>query len=322
MSSPPMLDDLLQRRPYNAAAEFIDANLGRGLSGKIAFQEPERSLTYAALQAQSFRFGAALRGLGVRPEERIALAIPDTIDFPIAFWGAVRAGIVAVPLNTLLPAEQYGCILADSRAAALVATLPVADAILPLLDRLPALRALVLLGTKARDKDRFRSCEVHIFDELLGKAAPAPVTAPTNSDEVAFWMYTSGSTGEPKAVKHVHMAPMATARLMGQGILGIRPDDVVFSASKLFFAYGFGNALTFPMSVGASAVLLPHRPTAEAVFALMRQYRPTIFYAVPSLYAALLAHKDMSRGAGSDRLRICVSAGEALPARLGERWRE
>jgi 4-hydroxybenzoate-CoA ligase len=322
MSSPPMLDDQLQRRPYNAAAEFIDTNLGRGLSDKIAFQEPERSLTYATLRAQSFRFGAALRGLGVRPEERIALAIPDTIDFPIAFWGAVRAGIVAVPLNTLLPAEQYGSILADSRAAALVATLPVADAILPLLDRLPALRALVLLGTKAHDRDRFRSRDVHLFDELVAQAAPAPVTAPTNSDEVAFWMYTSGSTGEPKAVKHVHMAPMATARLMGQGIIGIRQDDVVFSASKLFFSYGFGNALTFPMSVGASSALLPQRPTPEAVFALMRRYRPTIFYAVPSLYAMLLAHREMSRGAGSDRLRLCVSAGEVLPARLGERWRD
>jgi 4-hydroxybenzoate-CoA ligase len=319
---PPMLDDLLQRRPYNAAADFIDANLARGRGDRIAFQDPERALTYAALQSQSLRFGAGLQALGVRPEERLALVLPDTVDFPVAFWGAVRAGVVAVPLNTILPAEQYGYILSDSRAVALVSTLPIADALLPMLDRLPSLRAIVLVGAAARDKDRFGSRDVHLFDELLAQAEPAPFAAPTNSDEVAFWMYTSGSTGEPKAVKHVHTAPMATARLMGQGVLGIRPDDVTFSASKLFFAYGFGNAISFPMSVGASTVLWPQRVTPEAVFALMRQYRPTIFYAVPSLYAALLAHPQMSLGAGSDRLRLCVSAGEALPARLGERWRD
>jgi 4-hydroxybenzoate-CoA ligase len=163
---------------------------------------------------------------------------------------------------------------------------------------------------------------VHELEELLAESKPEPFTAPTISDEVAFWMYTSGSTGDPKGVKHVHTTPMAAARLMGQGIIGIRPDDVVFSASKLFFSYGFGNAMAFPMSVGASAVLLPQRPTPEAVFALMRRHQPTILYGVPSLYAALLAHSDMSRGAGSERLRLCVSAGEALPAHLGERWRD
>jgi 4-hydroxybenzoate-CoA ligase len=319
---PPMLDELLQRRPYNAAADFIDVNVARGLGDKIAFQDTDRSLTYAALQSQSFRFAAALQALDVRPEERITLILPDTVDYPVAFWGAVRAGIVVIPLNTLLNAEQYGYILADSRAVAMVSTLPFAKIVLPVLDRLPGLRTLVLVGAAASDKAAFPGRDVHLFDELIAQAKPVPFTAPTNSDEVAFWMYTSGSTGDPKGVKHVHMAPMTTARLMGQGVIGIRQNDVAFSASKLFFSYGFGNAMTFPMSVGASSVLLPQRPTPEAVFDLMRRHRPTIFYAVPSLYAALLAHKDMSRGAGSDRLRLCVSAGEALPAQIGERWRD
>ena len=142
------------------------------------------------------------------------------------------------------------------------------------------------------------------------------------SDEVAFWMYTSGSTGDPKGVKHVHSNLMATAKLFGQGVLGISENDVVHSAAKLFFAYGLGNAMTFPLSVGATAALWPERPSPESVFEMMRKHRPTIFYGVPSLYTALLSHPDIGKGAGSDRLRLCVSAGEALPAHIGERWRK
>jgi 4-hydroxybenzoate-CoA ligase len=318
---PPMLDDLLQRRPYNAAADFIDTNVARGLGSKVAFADGERSLTYGELQARSFQFEAALKTLGLRPEERLTLLLYDTVDFPVAFWGGVRAGIVVLPLNTLLTPEQYAYILGDSRASAIVAVAPLARSIVPILDRLPGLRTVVLVGASAEDKAAFASRDVHDFETILTRERPTPSTAPTNSDEVAFWMYTSGSTGDPKGVKHLHTTPMAAARLMGQGVLGIRTDDVVFSAAKMFFSYGMGNAMAFPMSVGASTVLLPHRPTPETVFEIMRRHRPTIFYGVPTLYASLLAHKDMTRGAGSDRLRLCVSAGEALPAHLGERWR-
>ena len=317
-----MLDEFLQRRPYNAAADFIDANVARGLGQNIAFMEAGRSLTYARLQSDTFRFAAAMRTLGLRAEERVALILPDTVDYPIVFWGGIRAGIVVIPLNTLLTAEQYGYILADSRAAAVVLAEPFAKSVLSVLDRLPCLRTIVLAGAAASDKAVFAGRDVHLLDDVLAQAAPDPVTAPTISDEVAFWMYTSGSTGDPKGVKHVHTAPMVVARLMGQGILGIRPEDVVFSASKLFFSYGFGNAMAFPMSVGAATALLPQRPTPSAVFDLMRRHRPTILFGVPSLYALLLAHPEMCRGAGSDRLRLCVSAGEALPAPLGERWRD
>jgi 4-hydroxybenzoate-CoA ligase len=315
-----MLEDLLLRRPYNAAAELVDANVARGLDRKLAFVDPERSLTYGQLQARTLRFASALKSLGLRQEDRLLLLLPDCVDYPVAFWGAVRAGIVAVPLNTFLASETYAYILADSRASAVVAAAPLAEKLLPVLDRAPAVRKVILVAADASDKARFPQHEVHAFEDLLACAPDEPFRAPTLSDEVAFWMYTSGSTGDPKGVKHIHTTPMAAAQRMGRQVIGIREDDVVFSAAKLFFSYGMGNAMAFPMSVGATAILLPQRATPEAVFEVMRTHRPTIFYGVPTLYASMLAHNEMGPGAGSDRLRLCVSAGEALPAALGERW--
>jgi 4-hydroxybenzoate-CoA ligase len=316
-----MLDDLLQRKPYNAVTDFVDTPVARGLGEKIAFIDTDRSLTYGELQARSCRFAAALSDLGLRPEERLAMLLYDTVDFPVAFWGGVRAGIVLLPLNTLLTADQYAYILGDSRASAIVVAAPLARTLLPILDRLPRLRTVILVNANADEQAAFAGRDVRDFGDLVARGSSAVFKAPTLSDEVAFWMYTSGSTGEPKGVKHVHTTLMAAARLMGQRVIGIREDDVVFSAAKLFFSYGMGNAMAFPMSVGATTVLLSRRPTPETVFEIMRRHRPTIFFGVPTLYASLLAHKDMSRGAGSDRLRLAVSAGEALPAHLGERWR-
>ena len=316
----PPLHDLLLRRPYNAAVDFVDGNPARGLSEKIAFVDSERSLTYGELQERTWRFAGALRSLGVSQENRIVLLFHDTVDYPVAFWGAVRAGIVPIPVNTLLTAEQYAYLFADSRAVAAVVAAPLAPTLLQISERLPYLRSIIVTEANARDKAELR--DALWLDDLLAGAEARPFTAPTMSDEVAFWMYTSGSTGDPKAVKHVHTSPMAVARLMGQGVIGIREDDVVFSAAKLSFSYGLGNAMAFPMSVGARAVLLPARPTPAAVLATIRRHRPTIFYGVPSLYAALLAHPEMGPGAGSDRLRLCISAGEPLPANLGKRWRE
>ena len=317
-----MTEEFSRRRPYNAASEFIDANVARGFGNKVAFADGERTLTYGELQARSCQFARALNRLGVHPEQRIAMLLYDTVDFPVVFWGAIRSGVIVLPLNTLLTAEQYAYMLADSRATALVVAAPLASHILPILDRLPRIRSIVLVGDGGADKSAFGGRAVHQFEALLAAEKPEPFTAPTISDEVAFWLYTSGSTGDPKAVRHVHTSLMATAKLMGQGILGLNENDVIYSAAKLYFAYGLGNAMTFPMSVGATSVLLAGRATPDAVLALMRDHRPTIFYGVPTLYAALLAHGELKRGAGSDRLRICVSAGEALPAPLAERWRE
>ena len=330
-----MLDDLLHRRPYNAAADFVDANVAAGRGRKIAFTDGMRSLTYTDLQEGSYRFATALRELGLREENRVILILHDTVDYPVAFWGAIRAGIVPIPLNTLLTAEQYAYLFTDSRAAAAVVAAPLARTVLSIRDRLPHLRLVVVAGANAQDNysdsdsenenenenEKAELRDVLSLDDILRAVKPSPFTAPTVSDEVAFWMYTSGSTGDPKAVKHVHTSPMASARLMGQGVIGIREDDVAFSAAKLSFSYGLGNVVFFPMSVGASAVLLPQRPTPQAVLAAIRRHQPTIFFAVPSLYAALLAQPDIGSGAGSDRLRLCISAGEALPAELGQRWR-
>src|SRR5581483_3283192 len=203
-----MIDEFLQRRPYNAAADLIDTNVERGLGGKTAFTDGERSLSYGELQARTFQFAAALNALGLRPEDRITLLCPDTVDYPVAFWGAIRAGVVVIPLNTLLTTEQYAYILGDSRVQALVAAAPLARAILPVLDRLPRLRTVVLIGAADEDKAAFAGRAVHLFEDLLAREAPTPFTAATLSDEVAFWMYTSGSTGDPKGVKHVHTTPM------------------------------------------------------------------------------------------------------------------
>ena len=242
----------------------------------------------------------------------------DTVDFPVAFWGTVRAGCVAIPLNIYLTLPQYAYILSDCRARALVVAAPLVQTIAPVLDSLSQLNTIIVVGT-----EKISGRTTYFFDDLIAQTDATPFTADTNSDEVAFWLYTSGSTGDPKGVKHVHSNLMATAKLFGQGILGIGERDVVHSASKLFFAYGLGNAMTFPLSVGATAVLWPHRPSPEGVFETLRKHRPTIFYGVPSLYTALLSHTDICKGAGSDRLRICVSAGEALPshsARAGGMW--
>ena len=287
------------RQDGNAVDWFLDRHLREGRGDRIAFSDPWRSLTYAELARDSARFASALAQAGIGREQRIALIMLDTVDFPIAFWGALRAGAVPVPINTLLTPETTEYIVRDSRAAAVV----VSDSLAAAVPRIPGVQVI----------DSFSK-----FLALGSDDAPIVVTS---TDEVAFWLYSSGSTGAPKGVRHVHGSLRVTAETYGMQVLGIQPDDVMFSAAKAFHAYGLGNCMTFPMSVGASAVFLPERPTADAVLDMMRRHRPTIFGGVPTLYASLLANAGIGPGAGSDRLRRCISAGEALPAEIGHRWK-
>ena len=302
-------------RDFNAAHDLIERNLRAGRSGKTAFIDDTGSFSYGQLAERVNRAGNALQGLGLELEDRIMLAHLDTVDFPSVFLGAIKAGIVPIAGNTLLTTADYEFMLNDSRAKALVVSEALLPTFAPLLEKvsakLPFLRHVIVSGKNAHG---------HLsLSELTAKAGAELQPAPTTCDDACFWLYSSGSTGTPKGTVHMHSHLIQTAELYAKPVLGIREDDVVFSAAKLFFAYGLGNSLTFPMSVGATAVLMAERPTPDSVFKRLQQHGPTIFYGVPTLYAALLASPALPKREAL-KLRVCTSAGEALPADIGERW--
>ncbi len=304
----------------NAVDWFLDRHVREGQGAAPAFIDPARSLTYAALAADTRRFAGALRVAGIGRERRLAMLLLDTVDFPVAFWGALRAGVVPVPINTLLTHETIGYILADSRAEALVISAPLVPPLLPVLHSIPELRRIIVVQPNGGAPAPVDDPRAVGLPEFLLFGDPETETTPASPDEVAFWLYSSGSTGAPKGVRHVHASLRHTADTYGAEVLRIRHDDLMFSAAKAFHAYGLGNSLTFPMSVAAPTVLLPDRPTPDAVLEVLQRHNPSIFAGVPTLYASLLAHPRIGPKAGSERLRRCISAGEALPEAVGQRW--
>ena len=299
---------------YNCAADLLDRNLAeRG--ARVAIVDDGGSWTFAELARRVDACAGALLGLGLEAEHRVVLCLLDTVDFPTAFLGAIKAGIVPIPVNTLFPAADYAYILADSRAKAAIVSSELLATFLDAARQANWAGTIVVSDPRGTAPDpRFAALDV-----LVAAASPLQTAAPTRPDDPCFWLYSSGSTGKPKGTVHVQTSLVRTAELFAQGVLGLREDDVVYSAAKLFFAYGLGNALTFPLAVGATAVLHAGRATPDAVSRILRDAKPTIFCGVPTLFASLLVHPEFP---SRERLalRLCTSAGEALPEEIGRAW--
>lgn len=303
----------------NAAHYFVDRHRTELHAAKVAFVESganRRAITYGELAAETDRMASLYARHGLRREERAVMLVLDQIEFPVIFWGSLKAGIIPVPINTMQVKEIYDMILRDSRARALFVSAELLPVIAPVLADNLYLAAVFVIGG-GNDFDLPQG--MYSFADELAMSASVPAIH-VAKDESAFWLYSSGSTGKPKGTRHVHGSLQFTADTYGQRVLGIRADDVVFSIAKLFFAYGLGNGMTFPMSVGATTILMKGRPTPDSVFEVMQAFSPTLFYGVPTLYASLLAAMAGKLPPGFENLRQCISAGEALPEDIGKRW--
>ncbi|MDP2377909.1 benzoate-CoA ligase family protein [Reyranella sp.] len=289
---------------FNVAVPFIDRHVGEGRGGKAAIRTASETVSYAELAARVNRAGNALLGLGLKPADRLLMVVKDCPAFFYLFWGAIKAGIVPVPPNTLLRAPDYAYMIEDSAAALVVYSPEFAGEIEPALKQAPA---------KALTVDAFLAAMEKASDELEPRLA-----APTDD---CFWLYSSGSTGRPKGAVHAQRDMVVTSELYGVRVLGVTETDISYSAAKLFFAYGLGNGMTFPLWTGSTAVLDDRRPTPDTTFDNIERFRPTLYYGVPSLYAPQLLALDKAKRDLSS-LRACVSAGEALPADMFRRWQE
>jgi benzoate-CoA ligase family protein len=303
---------------FNVATYFVDRNILEGRAQNIAIECGDERVTYQQLLERTNRAGNALRNLGVRTEERVLLLLLDSPEFLYCFFGAIKIGAVAVPVNTQAKPHDYEYILNDSCARVAI----VSETLLPQLQSIPRqklrhLRDIIVVG------DANPASQHPRLSDLMNAASPDLAAAPTTKDDPAFWLYSSGSTGASKGCVHLHHDMVVSSHHYAHAILKINERDRCFSVARLFFAYGLGNAGYFPLSVGATTILSPARPTSASIFADIERYRPTLFFSVPTNYAALLDHQ---RPGGQvfdlSSVRHAISAGEALPAPLFERFRQ
>jgi benzoate-CoA ligase family protein len=302
---------------FNAASYFIDRHMTEGRDNKVAIECGNTQVTYRQLLEKVNQVGNGLRKLGVRIEERVLLLLLDSPEFAASFFGAIKIGAVPVPVNTLLKPADYEYVLNNSRARVAI----VDDSLFSSIEAIPQdhlhyLETIIVVGGQARPGTLS-------FTELAQNSSPALEPAATNKDDAAFWLYSSGSTGPPKACVHLQHDMVVSTERYAKAILNIAVNDRFFSVAKLFFAYGLGNGLYFPLAVGATSILLPGSPKSQTVFEIIEHHRPTLFFSVPSNYVKLLSHAS-SNGREFDlsSVRHAVSAGEALPAAVFHRFRE
>lgn len=299
---------------FNFAEHLFDLN--RAHAERTAYIDDWGRLSYGDLEDRARRLASVLVEAGVRREERVLLLMHDTSDWPVCFLGCLYAGVVPVAVNTLLTADDYAYMLAHSRAQAAL----VSGALLPVLSEAMA-RGPHEVGTLLVSLPVGKlHAGARDLEAALNSAPPLAASAPTGADDPGFWLYSSGSTGKPKGTVHTHGNLWWTAELYGKPVLGLTQQDVCFSAAKLYFAYGLGNALTFPLSVGATVVLMAERPTPDATFKRWVDHQPTVFFGAPTGFAGMLASPRLPARAAV-ALRMCSSAGEALPAEIAQRFK-
>lgn len=296
----------------NAATVFIDVHVAEGRGGKTAILCQDRVVSYDDLHDGVNRVGNALKRMGLQVEERVAILLMDSPEWVQAFFGTMKIGSVAIPLNTNLKPQDYEYLLNDSRARVVFVDQSLLAHIEEIRPRLEFLEHVVVVGGDPNGQDA--------LERLTSEASATLEPAPTSKDEAAFWLYSSGTTGAPKAAIHLHHDMLVEADLYARGVLGLTEDDVTFSVAKLFFAYGLGNGLYFPLRAGATTILLPDRPTPDRVFEVIDRYQPTVFYSVPTSYVALLQHAENTERTCLGRVRLCISAGEPLPKHTFELW--
>ena len=296
----------------NAAVVFVDDNVSAGRGDKAALLCGDEVVTYSQLAGGVNRFGNMLKGLGVRLEERVAIIMPDDPECVYAFFGAMKIGAVSIPTNTMLMAKDYEYLLNDSRARVLVVHPDYLSKIVEIRSELRYLEHIIVGGEGAEG--------FALLSDLMGEASDELAAEDTSKDDAAFWLYSSGTTGFPKGAIHLHHDMIVEADLYARDTIGLVESDVSFSIAKLFFAYGLGNGLYFPLRMGGTTVLLPGRPMPAVVYDVIEKYGPTVFYGVPTSYAALLHLAEKEGRTSLGKVRMCVSAGEPLPKTLYDKW--